>query len=97
MHLEKHCSNDVIVLYLIEFQIINIMNNLIENYEIILKHLRITCSDIPSFYQKRIPKLSNLELVTVNITAEHMSINTELQLFICFKGACLEPMIERSV
>ena len=38
MHLEKDCSNDVIVLYLIELQVINFMNNLIENYEIILKH-----------------------------------------------------------
>ena len=62
---KKHCLNDVIVLYLIEFQTINIINNLIKNYEIILKHLRITCSDIPSFYQKRTPKLSNLELVAV--------------------------------
>ena len=73
------------------------MNNLIENYEIILKHLRTTCADIPSFYQIRTPKLSNLELVAVNLTAEYMSINTELQLFRCLKGTYLECMIERSI
>jgi len=58
------------------------MNNLIQNYEIILNHLNKTCGDIESFTQIRKPKLSNLELVSLNLTAEYMSINTELQLFI---------------
>ena len=73
------------------------MNNLIENYEIILTHLKETCGDIESFSQNRSPKLSNIELVAINLTAEYMSINTELQLFICLKGTRLESMIERSV
>lgn len=72
------------------------MNNLIENYEIILKHLKFTCSDIESFHQIRIPRLSNLELVALNLTAEYMSINTELQLFRYLKSSYLETMIERS-
>lgn len=73
------------------------MNNLIQNYEIILKNLEITCGDIESFKQIRKPKLSNLELIAVNLTAEYMSINTELQLFRCLKGTYLEAMIERSI
>lgn len=73
------------------------MNNLIENYEIILKNLEITCGDIESYPQIKLPKLSNLELVAINLTAEYMSINTELQLFRCLKGSYLEFSIERSV
>jgi hypothetical protein len=38
-----------------------------------------------------------LELVALNITAEYMSINSELQLFRCIKGTILEDKIERSV
>ena len=73
------------------------MNNLIENYEIILNNLKLTCEDINSFPQIRTPKLSNLELVSLNLTAEYMSINTELQLFRCLQGTYLESLIERSV
>lgn len=73
------------------------MNNLIENYEIILKNLEITCGDITSYSQIKTPKLSNLELVAVNLTAEYMSIHTELQLFRYLRGTYLEAMIERSV
>lgn len=73
------------------------MNNLIENYEIILRHLKNTCNDITSFHQIRTPKLSNIELVAINLTAEYMSINTELQLFRYLKGTYLESMIERSI
>ena len=73
------------------------MNNLIENYEIILNNLKSTCEDIESFNQVRKPKLSNLELVAINLTAEYMSINTELQLFRCLKDTYLQALIERSV
>ena len=41
--------------------------------------------------------MSNLELVALNLTAEYMSINTELQLFRSLEGSCLEYKIERSV
>lgn len=75
---------------------LSIMNNFVENYEIILKHLKETCGDIKSFYQIRTPKLSNLALTGMNLTAEYMSINTELHLFRCLKGTYLESMIERS-
>lgn len=73
------------------------MNNLIQNYEIILKELTITCKHIATTKQIRLPKMSDLELVALNITAEYMSINSELQLFRCIFGTDLEGKIERSV
>ena len=73
------------------------MNNLIQNYEIILDTLQKKCSHIECFYQIRKPKLSNLELIALNLTAEYMSINTELQLFRCLKNSPLEHKIERTV
>ena len=72
------------------------MNNLIQNYEIILKELTKTCSHIESFSQVRQPKLSSLELVALNLTAEYMSIDSEYQLFRMLPKK-LYDLIERSV
>ena len=52
--------------------VLNIMNNLVQSYKIILDKLTETCSHIVSFSQVRQPKLSNLEIVALNITAEYM-------------------------
>ena len=73
------------------------MNNLIQNYKIILKELTNTCGHIQSTKQIRVPKLSDLELVALTVTAEYMSINSELQLFRCISGTDLDGKIERSV
>ncbi len=73
------------------------MNNLIQNYTIILKELTKTCHHIKTLKQIRKPKLSDLELVALNITAEYMSINSELQLFRTIAGTELESKIERSI
>ncbi len=73
------------------------MNNLIQNYKIILEELINTCSHIKTKPQIRVPKLSDLELVALNITAEYMSINSELQLFRYISKTELEQKIERSV
>ena len=73
------------------------MNNLIQNYEIILNELTNTCKHIETTKQIRVPKLSDLELVALTMTAEYMSINTELQLFRSISGSFLEQKIERSV
>ena len=73
------------------------MNNLIQNYEIILKELTKTCRHITTNKQIRLPKMSDLELVALNITAEYISINSELQLFRCISGTGLDEKIERSV
>lgn len=56
-----------------------------------------TCKHITTNKQIRLPKMSDLELVAFNITAEYMSINSELQLFRCISGTDLERKIERSV
>jgi hypothetical protein len=73
------------------------MNNLLQNYKIIFDKLTKTCYHIESFSQIRQPKLSNLEPVALNITAEYMSYNSELQLFRYIKGTEFEDKIERSV
>ena len=73
------------------------MNNLIQNYKVILNELTKSCSHIKSNKQIRTPRLSDLELVALNITAEYMSINSELQLFRCISGTELEGKIERTV
>uniref|UniRef100_UPI003906D46D hypothetical protein n=1 Tax=Ornithobacterium rhinotracheale TaxID=28251 RepID=UPI003906D46D len=73
------------------------MNNLIQNYKIILKELKETCKNIPAKKKIRKPKLSDMELVALNITAEYMSINSELQPFRCITGTELDSKIERSV
>lgn len=72
------------------------MNNLIQSYKIILEELTKNCSHIASFKQIRQPKLSNIELVALNLTAEYMSINTECQLFRFITGTELASKIERS-
>ena len=101
MHLEKRykkdCSFDKKVVYLFVYQAIKYMNNLPQNYKIILKVLQKNCTHIESFKQIKTPKLSNLELAALNFTAEFMSYNTELQLFRVIKGTFLESKIERSV
>ena len=73
------------------------MNNLIQNYKIILKELTKISGHIKTTKQIRLPKMSDLELVALNITAEYMSINSELQLFRCISGTDLDGKIERSV
>lgn len=73
------------------------MNNFIQKYEVILKNLNNFKIDFSAFVQIRKPKLSNLELIAMNITAEFCSIDSECQLFREIKGSYLCGKIERSV
>ncbi|OAV68338.1 hypothetical protein Barb6XT_01057 [Bacteroidales bacterium Barb6XT] len=73
------------------------MNNLIQNYELILKELTTICLNITSFKQIRQLKSSDFESVTLNLTVRYMSFNSELQLFRVIKGTCLDNKIDRSV
>lgn len=73
------------------------MNSFIQNYEILLKNLQELQFDLQCFTQIRKPKLSNLELIAMNLTAEYMSIDSECQLFRTISGSYLEHLIERSV
>ena len=52
-----------------------------------------TCKHITANKQIRLPKMSDLELVALNITAEYMSINSELQLFRYISGTVLDGKI----
>ena len=49
------------------------------------------------FKQIRQPKLSNIELVAMNFTAEYMGIDSECKLFRTRECSFLEPLIDRSV
>jgi len=73
------------------------MNNFIQNYEIILNHLKSLNINTDFFIQIRKPRLSNLELIAMNFTAEYMSIDSECQLFRLIDDTFLEQLIERSV
>lgn len=73
------------------------MNNFIQSYEIILKNLNDIEIETDVFPQIRKPRLSNIEVISMNLTAEYMSIHSECQLFRVISKTYLEGLIERSV
>ncbi len=72
------------------------MNNLSANYERILEVLRKISKDQLLSYQRRQPKLSDLGLVSLSLTAEFMGIDSENDLFRKLPKLLLAK-IERSV
>ena len=52
------------------------------------------CKHLTTTKQIRLPKMSDLELVALNVTAEYMSINFELQLFRCILGTDLDGKLK---
>lgn len=72
------------------------MNNFIQNYEIILENIQKQGIKF-DFIQIRKPKLSNIELISMNLTAEYMGISSECQLFRDISSTYLSKLIERSV
>lgn len=73
------------------------MNNFIQNYEIILKNINNLELEIDDYKQIRVPKLGNIELVAMSLTAEYMGIDSECQLFRIISSTYLSNLIERSV
>ncbi len=57
------------------------MNNLQANYERILEVLRKISGENLLSYQRRVPKLKDLELISLVLTAEFMGIDSESHLF----------------
>nr|WP_027388503.1 hypothetical protein [Chryseobacterium gregarium] len=57
------------------------MNNLQANCERILEVLRKISEDNLLEHQRRTPKLSDLELIGVSLTAEYIGIDSENHLF----------------
>lgn len=72
------------------------MHNFKTNYEKILEVLNIVEPKMNYLYQIRTPKLSDKELIAINLTAEYMSIDSEYQLFRILPES-LSSKIERSV
>jgi hypothetical protein len=72
------------------------MNNLNEDYERILGVLRKILKEQLLTYQRRKPKMSDLELISLSLTAEFMSIHSENDLFRNLPKPLLSK-IERSV
>lgn len=73
------------------------MHNLIQSYELILNNLRILEINENAYFKPIQPKLSDLELVAINITAEYLGIDSEYQLFRNLKNTYVFEKIERSV
>ena len=72
------------------------MNNLNANYERILEVLRKISKERLLAYQRRQPMLSDLELVSLSVTAEYMGIDSENNLFRLLPES-ISSKIERSV
>jgi len=72
------------------------MNNFKSNYNKILEVLKSITEKEQFLKQKRKPKLKDIELIAMNLTAEYMSIDSECQLFREI-SIDLKNKIERSV
>ena len=72
------------------------MNNLEQSYKKILEVLSKFFGKKLQNYQRRTPKISDLEAVSLVITAEYLSIDSECQLFRKIPEY-IKSKIERSV
>ncbi|KAA6324963.1 hypothetical protein EZS27_025772, partial [termite gut metagenome] len=75
---------------------LNTMNNFSANYRKIVETLRSIESKKNFLHQIRQHKLSDIELIAIDLTAEYMGIDSEYQLFRVLPEA-LSGKIERSV
>ncbi len=71
------------------------MNNLIANYERILEVLREISDETLLSYQRRIPKMKDLEVVSLVLTAEYMGIGSENHLFRQLPGLIYTKKVKR--
>ncbi len=72
------------------------MNSFRANYEKILEVLKSITEKEQFLKQNRRPKLKDIELISINLTSEYMSIDSECQLFRVLPEV-LKNKIERSV
>jgi hypothetical protein len=73
------------------------MHNFQVNYDKILKVLKSNISSDTFIIQNRKPKISDIELVAIDLTAQYMSIDSEHQLFRVLKSINFENLIDRTV
>ena len=78
------------------FKQLNIMNNLGQSYKKILEVLSKFFGNKLQNYHRRKPKMSDLEVVSLALTAEYLSIDSQCQLFRKTPEA-IKSKIERSV
>ena len=77
------------------------MHNLKNNFDKILEVIKSIGKEILDkngnfFKRSRLPKLSDVELVSLNLTAEYMGIDSENNLFIRLKSVEFPNLIDRS-
>ncbi len=72
------------------------MNDFRANYDKILEVLRVITKKESFLTQIRRPKLTDIELIAMNLTAEYLSIDSECQLFRIIPNS-LKTKIDRSV
>lgn len=72
------------------------MNSLSANYERILEVLRKLSNETLLSYQRRVPRMKDLEVISLALTAEYMGIDSENNLFRQLP-IFLSNKIERSV
>ena len=73
------------------------MHNFESNYNKILETLQLNIDKSNFISQKRKPKLSDIELIALDLTAEYMSIDSEHQLFRDLQSTRFCKLIERTV
>jgi len=73
------------------------MHNFQVNYDKILEVLKNNVDSYCFTPQNRSPKLSDIELVAIDLTAQYMSIDSEHQLFRILKSISFENLIDRTV
>lgn len=73
------------------------MHNFYASYELILNALKKIVKNENFYFKPIIPKMSDLELVTLILLAEYLSIDSEYQLFRILAGTDLNNKIERTV
>ena len=73
------------------------MHNLIQNYGFILNEFNKLGIEDCFYYQPIKPKMTDLQLVALNLTAEYGGIDSERQLFRLLEDTELASLIERSV
>lgn len=78
------------------FKQLNIINNLEQSYKKILEVLSKFFGNKLQNHQRKTPKISDLEAVSLVITAEYLSIDSECQLFRKIPES-IKSKIERSV
>ena len=72
------------------------MNNFTASYEKILEYIKSNTNKESFLQQIRKPKLTDIEVISINLTAEYMGIDSECQLFREMPESLLSQ-IERSV